>query len=130
MAETGLQAIVVEPMQRGPLSWLEADDELGGQATRRTHADKILPVDGPEDATMNRDLGYIAPGICKARFWPFRTGGIGPLRKEPVTKKIQRQDSARQARSSRRSRRPRARKTRDKRPRSGVNYSRLGSAPL
>lgn len=68
-AVIGLQAIVVELMQLGPLSWLEADDELGWQAARRTHADMILSVYEPEDATMDRNFGDTAPGIYKAKFF-------------------------------------------------------------
>ncbi|MGH6837872.1 MAG: hypothetical protein ACREDT_03565 [Methylocella sp.] len=80
VAEIGLQAIVALPMQRGTLSWLEADDKLGVHFLRRMQADEILPVDDPEDAAMDGNLGDVAPGIRDARFWPFRTGGMGPIR--------------------------------------------------
>ena len=48
-----------------------------------------MPVDEPKDAATDRDLGDVAPGIGKARFWPFRAGGIGPDGKDPIAEIIE-----------------------------------------
>lgn len=92
MAKIGLQAIRVEPMQSGRVPWLETHDELSGGAVRQAHPDAILPVDDPEDAAMDGDLRDIPARIGKARFWPFRAGGIGPDGQDPAAKKIEDED--------------------------------------
>ena len=65
LAEIHLQAIVVEPMQSGGVLWLEAHEKFAGDIPRRPHTDQILPVDKPEEAAVDRDLGNIPPGIGK-----------------------------------------------------------------
>jgi hypothetical protein len=79
-------------MQSGLVHWLEANDELAGGTPHWAHADLILPADEPKYAAMDRDLGDIAPPICKARFWPFRTGGIGSDGEDLLAEKIQNED--------------------------------------
>ncbi len=91
-AEIHLQAIVVEPMQSGGVLWLEAHEKFAGDIPRRPHTEQILPVDEPEEAAVDRDLGNIPPGIGKTRFWPFRTGGNGPGGQNPLAGKIQDED--------------------------------------
>jgi hypothetical protein len=89
LAEIRPQVLSVEPMQRGRFFRLEAHDELGEGVVRQPHADEILPVDEPKEATTDRDLGDVAVGICQARFWPFRAGGIGPDFKDPIAEIIE-----------------------------------------
>src|SRR5208337_3607425 len=81
-AEIHLQAIVVEPMQSGGVLWLEAHEKFAGDIPRRPHTEQVLPVDEPEEAAVDRDLGNIPPGhwhdsilaIPNRREWATRPG--------------------------------------------------------
>ena len=114
-AEIHLQAIVVEPMQSGGVLWLEAHEKFAGDIPRRPHTEQILPVDKPEEAAVDRDLGNIPPGIGKTRFWPFRTGGNGPGGQNPLAGKIQDEDQRAGRDREAAEKRPNPRKTREKR---------------
>ena len=51
-----------------------------------------MPVDDPEKAAVDGDLGNNPPRIGKARLWPFRAGGRAPRVKDPIAGKIQDED--------------------------------------
>jgi hypothetical protein len=129
VAENGFQMVYVEPAQRGQPFRLESHDDFCGGTAGWTHTNAILAIEKAENATTHGDFGNIAASIGKARYWPFRTGWIGPDGKDP-TAEIMTRISAPSPIVRRRSRRPKARRTRDERLRSGMVYSRLGSAPL
>lgn len=89
IAENGLQMVYVEPVQCGSALRIEANHDFCGRAVGWAHTDAILTIEKAEDATMHGDFGNVAPGIGKARYWPFRAGGIGPGFKDPIAEIIE-----------------------------------------
>jgi len=89
-----------------------------------------LPVDKPEEAAVDRDLGNIPRALARLDFGHSEQAGMGQAARIQSPEKYKMRISAPVAIVRRRSRRPKARRIREKRLRSDMLYSRLGSAPL